>query len=168
MKNKRDSAKSSASPEALSQLAVFSLDEERYAIDIHVIKEIIRPLKITSLPGAPGFIEGVVNLRGEVIPVIDMRKRFDLPPREEYQNRLIIVRVEDQWVGIEVDSVSEVIRIPAKDIKPPPKVVGGEGGRYVEGVCKHGDELVILLNLDNILSTEEKIRLKELHADSTA
>lgn len=163
---KNDQKKSAASAEVISQLAVFSLGEERYAIDIHVIKEIIRPLKITSLPGAPGFIEGVVNLRGDVIPVIDMRKRFDLPPREGIECRMIIVRVEGQWVGIEVDSVSEVIRIPHKDIKSPPKVMGGDGARYIEGVCKHGDELVILLNLDQILSTEEKIRLKEITPDS--
>jgi len=158
--------KSEASPEMICQLAVFSLGEERYAIDIHVIKEIIRPLKITSLPGAPGFIEGVVNLRGDVIPVINMRKRFELPPLEESECRMIIVRVEGQWVGIEVDTVSEVIRIPRKDIKSPPKVMGGDGARYVEGVCKHGNELVILLNLDQILSTEEKIRLKEITPDN--
>jgi len=158
--------KYAAPAETISQLAVFSLGEERYAIDIHLIKEIIRPLKITSLPGAPDFIEGVVNLRGEVIPVIDMRKRFDLPPREGMECRMIIVRVEEQWVGIEVDSVSEVVRIPLKDIKAPPKVMGGEGARYIEGVCKHGEELVILLSLDQILSTEEKISLKKISPDS--
>jgi purine-binding chemotaxis protein CheW len=162
VKNRLDLKKSVASPDDVVQLAVFSLGEERYAIDIHVIKEIIRPLKITSLPGSFSFIEGVVNLRGEVIPVIDMRKRFDLPPRSIQESRMIIVRVEGQWVGIEVDSVSEVIRIPKKDIKHPPKVVGGDGSRYLQGVCKHGEELVILLNLDQILSSEEKIRLKEL------
>ena len=167
MKDKTDlKNKNAASPEAICQLAVFSLEEERYAIDIHVIKEIIRPLKITSLPGAPSFIEGVVNLRGDVIPVIDMRKRFDLPPREAQESRMIIVRVDDQWVGIEVDSVSEVIRIPGKDIKPPPRVVGGDSSRYLQGVCKYGDNLVILLNLNQILSTEEKIRLKELKPDT--
>ena len=110
----------------------------------------------------PNFIEGVVNLRGEVIPVIDMRKRFELPPMTDMENRMIVVRVEGYWVGIAVDTVSEVIRIPKKDIKPPPKVVGGEGALYIQGVCKYEKGLVILLNLDKILTSEEKIRLKEL------
>jgi purine-binding chemotaxis protein CheW len=151
-----------APQEEITQLAVFSLGNERYAIDIYLIKEIIRPLKITSLPGAPSFIEGVVNLRGDVIPVIDMRKRFEMPPRESGEGRMIIVKVENQWVGILVDTVTEVIRIPRKDIKPPPKVVGGVGAKYLQGVCKHKDELVILLNLDQILTSEEKIILREL------
>lgn len=146
----------------IRQFAVFSLGAEKYAVNIAVIKEIIRPLKITPLPGSPGFIEGVISIRGEVIPVIEMRKRFDVQGEREAPPRMIIVKVEDQWVGMIVDSVTEVIRIPANEIKAPPRVMGGESTKYINGVCRQGDDLVVLLNLDEILSSEEKIHLRTI------
>jgi len=146
----------------IRQFAVFSLGEEKYAVDISVIREIIRPVKITHIPGAPPFIEGVINIRGDVIPVIEMRKRFEVPGQREAPPRMIIVRIEDQWVGITVDTVTEVVRVPASEIKPPPKVMGGEGARYLAGVCSQGDELVVLLNLNEILTGEEKVSLRTI------
>ncbi len=161
-KAKGTGRKSASTAEQIRQFAVFSLGEEYYAVDIGVIKEIIRPMKITPIPGAPHFIEGVINIRGDVIPVMEMRKRFEVEGERKADPRMIIVRVEDQWVGLTVDSVTEVIRVPVSDIKPAPKVMGGDGARYLEGVCQHGDSLVVLLKVDEILTGEEKVKLKDI------
>ena len=161
-RNRNSSDEAIPAEKRVRQFAMFSLGEENYAVDIGVIREIIRPLKITPLPGAPSFIEGVINIRGDVIPVMEMRKRFEVEGEREFPPRMILVKVEDQWVGMIVDSVTEVIRVPVSDIKPPPKVMGGEGARYIDGVCQHADDLVVLLNLDEILSSEEKVSLKTL------
>lgn len=144
------------------QICCFTIAGEQYAIDIMKIREIIRPLKITPLPKAPDFIEGIVNLRGTVIPVIEMRKRFGLDVERDFEPRMIIVKVEDTAIGVTVDHVSDVIRIPVSDIQPPPKMIKGIESEYVEGVVKYSGDLIILLNIDRILSTEEKITLKEL------
>lgn len=145
------------------KLAVFNLREQPYAIDIMKIKQIIRPLKITKLPKAPDFMEGVVNLRGVVIPVIDMRKRFALPPREsEEETKVIIAAVDRKIVGIIVDDVSEVISVPRSEIQPPPRVIRGVEAEYLLGVCRHEDDILMILNLDEILTAEEKVTLSVL------
>lgn len=142
------------------QVACFTIGENLYAVDIMRIREIIRPQKLTSLPKAPPFVEGVINLRGSVLPVIDLRKRFDLPLREfDSSVRLLIVRVSKQLLGLVVDNVTEVITIPVKDIKPPPQVVGGIGAKYLVGVCLAKESLIILLNIDTILTAHEASEL---------
>jgi len=142
------------------QVACFSLDENHYAVDIMRIREIIRPQKLTILPKAPPFVEGVINLRGTVLPVIDLRKRFELPARETDSGvRLLIVRVAKQLLGLVVDNVTEVITIPAKDIKPSPQVAGGIGAKYLIGVCLVDDSLIMLLNIDTILTAHEASEL---------
>jgi len=159
---KKSAVDVSSGEKEIRQFAVFSLGEEKYAVDIVVIKEIIRPLKITPIPGAPPFIEGVVNIRGDVVPVIEMRKRFEVEGDREMDPRMMIVRVENQWVGIIVDTVTEVIRVASADIKPPPRVMSGEGARYLAGVCQYEEDLVVLLNLDEILTGEEKVSLQAI------
>lgn len=142
------------------QVACFTLDENIYAVDIMRIREIIKPLKLTSLPKAPSYVEGVINLRGSVIPIIDLRKRFDLPVRElDNDVRLLIVRVAKQLLGFIVDNVTEVITLPAKDIKPPPQISGGIGAQYLLGVCLAQDSLIILLNIDTIFTDREATEL---------
>lgn len=147
------------------QIACFHLGEDPYAVDIMRIKEIIRPQKLTGLPRAPSFVDGVINLRGTVIPVIDLRKRFDLPVRPiDYLTRLLIVTVARQVVGLMVDEVTEVITVPVKDLKPPPLAVDGIGAEYLIGVCLAKEEMVMLLNIDKILTDREADELKELKA----
>ena len=142
------------------QVACFTLGENLYAVDIMRIREIIRPQKLTTLPKAPVFVDGVINLRGAVIPVIDLRKRFDFPMRETDSGvRLLIVRVVKQLLGLVVDNVDEVITIPTKDIKPPPQVVAGIGAKYLVGVCLAKDSLIMLLNIDAILTANEASEL---------
>ncbi len=145
------------------QVACFRLGEDLYAADIMRIKEIIRPLKRTCLPKGPPFIEGVINLRGMVIPVIDLRERFDMPPREcDTNTRLLIVKVARQSMGLVVDDVTEVITVAVKDIKPPPNVASGSVYEYLLGVCLAKDSLVMLLNLDNLLTSHEVTALGSL------
>ena len=149
------------------KLAVFLLRDQPYAIDIMKIKQIIRPLKISRLPRAPEFLEGVINLRGVVIPVIDMRKRFSMPEREDdEETKVIIASVERKIVGIIVDEVTEVISVPKSEIQPPPKVVRGVESDYLLGVCKYKDDILMMLNLDEILSAEEKITLSTLSEEA--
>lgn len=138
------------------QVACFRLGDDIYAADIMRIKEIIRPMKMTTLPKAPGFVEGVINLRGAVIPVVDLRSRFDFPRRPNDQStRLLIVKVASQLLGLVVDDVTEVITVPVKDIKPPPQVATGIGATYLVGVCLVKENMVMLLNLDRIITPRE-------------
>lgn len=138
------------------QVACFRLKDDLYAVDIMRIKEIIRPQKLTPLPHAPSFIDGIINLRGAVIPVVDLRKRFDMPAREvTMQTRLLIVRLSGQTLGLVVDDVTEVITIPVNDIKPPPAVSDGLIENHLLGVCLSGDDLVMLLDIDRLLTTNE-------------
>lgn len=138
------------------QVACFRLGDDLYAADIMRIREIIRPQKLSGLPRALSFVEGVINLRGAVIPVVDLRKRFGLPHRQDITSaRLLIVMVTGQLLGLVVDEVTEVITIPVNDIKPPPQGVTGIGACYLIGVCLAKESLVMLLNLDDILTAHE-------------
>jgi purine-binding chemotaxis protein CheW len=144
------------------KLACFMVNEQHYAVDIMKIKQIIRPLKITPLPQAPSFVEGVINLRGVVIPVMDMRKRFGIMQSAAGEAKVIIVGVERHIVGIIVDNVTEVINIPRSQIQPPPKLVKGLQSDYILGVCRYKDDILLILNLDQLLTSDEKISLVDL------
>lgn len=147
------------------QLVVFELAGETYGVDIAWVHEIIRMQAITKLPRTPHFIEGVINLRGRIIPVIDLRKRFGLPAGEETPNsRIMVVEMAGVTVGMIVDAVSEVLRLPADSIEPPPPMMRGIDVAYLEGVGKWGDRLVIILNLDRVLFREEQEQLREAAA----
>jgi purine-binding chemotaxis protein CheW len=142
---------------ALIQLVTFGIDEEEFGVEILKVQEIIRMMEITRVPRAPKFVEGVINLRGKVIPIIDLRKRFGLEPRKRDKNtRIIVIEISSMIVGFIVDSVSEVLRIPANTIEPPPPVVSGLDSEYISGVGKLADRLLILLDLDRLLSNEEQ------------
>ncbi len=144
------------------QAVVVRVCNEYYVVDIMKIKEIIKPLKLTLIPKAPKFIEGVINLRGIVIPIIDMRKRFELPPREnDKKTRIVVILIEKKIVGLIVDEVKEVIKINVRNIKPPPKMLAGVNTDFIFGVCKYHDDLLMILRLDRLLSPEEKDLLKK-------
>jgi purine-binding chemotaxis protein CheW len=147
----------------LNQLISFEVGEEEYGLEILRVKEVIRIREITRLPRAPRFVKGIINLRGDVIPIIDLRDRFGLEHREySAMTRVIVVDVEGRLVGMVVDAASQVVRIPADQIEPPPPIVGGLSAEYIKGVGKLEDRLVILLNIDRILSSEEKAELDRL------
>jgi purine-binding chemotaxis protein CheW len=145
------------------QLACFRVGGELYALDIMNIREIIRPQKLTAIPKAPRFIEGVINLRGAVIPVADLRKRFDQPCSEETRkNRIIICSVGGRIVGLLVDEVLEVRRYGRQDVAPAPQFLKGPEAEFFLGVARRDDDLVMVLDLDRILSTDEQIALQRL------
>ncbi|WP_081859263.1 chemotaxis protein CheW [Desulfohalovibrio reitneri] len=144
----------------IRQLVTFSIGDEEFGIDILKVQEIIRMVDITRVPKAPDFVEGVINLRGKVIPVIDLRKRFGMPGKDHDKNtRCVVVDICNMIVGFIVDSVSEVLRIPSDTIEPPPPVVAGIESEYINGVGKLEDRLLILLDLNKLLSTHEMEQL---------
>ncbi len=147
----------------LLQLVTFSIGGEEFGVEILTVQEIIRMLEITRVPKAPDFVEGVINLRGKVIPIIDLRKRFGLDSKSHDKNtRIVVIEINKMIVGFVVDSVSEVLRIPADTVEPPPPVVAGLDSEYISGVGKLEDRLLILLDLDRLLSREEKHVLSQV------
>ena|ERR1700686_1808557 len=137
--------------EELLQLVGFRVGGEEFGIDILRVQEIIRAQQLTRVPNSPEFMEGVMNLRGRIIPVIALRKRFGLeqaPP--DKQNRIVVVEIQGTVLGFIVDSVSEVLRIPADTVEPPPRL-GLVEREYVSGVGKVGDRLLILLDADRLM-----------------
>lgn len=145
------------------KFAVFTIGGIEFALDIMLIKEIIKPLKITVIPKAPRFIEGVINLRGGIIPIVDLRKRFGVKAAgaESAKERVIITRVNGKAIGLIVDSVTDVISLDKKNISPPPEIVKGIKSQFIKGVGKLNDRLILLIDLDTILTASERISLKE-------
>lgn len=140
----------------LLQLVSFVVAEEEFAVPILSVQEINRMLQITRVPQSPDFVEGVINLRGRIIPVVDLRKRFGMPSLEQTDDaRIIVVEVNDRVIGFEVDSVNEVLRIKSSIVEPPPPMACGLDANYVQGVGKLDDRLLILLDLDRLFSDEE-------------
>lgn len=142
------------------QLVIFRLGNEEYGLPITKVQEINRLVPITKLPQTPSFMEGVINLRGRIIPVIDLRKRFQLKVTDHSEDtRIIIIDVKGQTVGIMVDGVSEVVRMPGANVEPPPPAFILDA-KYIDGVGKLDDRLLILLDIDNILTSQEEIEMK--------
>jgi len=162
-KNTENEAVETAKGRKEIQLACFRIGTELYGLDIMRIREIIRPQKMTAVPRAPAFIEGVINLRGVVIPVVDMRRRFgqEIPPGNRH-NRVIICNVIGKILGLVVDEVVEVRRYTRDDIQPAPQFLKGKGAEFFLGVCRRDDELIMVLDLEKILSTEEQIDLEKV------
>ncbi len=143
------------------QLVVFQLGGELYGVEISRVHEIIRLQTVTRVPRAPAFVEGVINLRGKVIPVVDLRRRFGLPSAEHTRaSRIVVVEIGDQVVGIIVDGVSEVLRVGESTVEPPSPVVAGIDSEYIHGIAKLPDRLVILLDLDRVLARDERRALE--------
>ncbi|HLY67894.1 MAG TPA: chemotaxis protein CheW [Chloroflexota bacterium] len=140
----------------LQQVVVFDLSGEIYALDILHVHEIIRIQPVTPVPGAPDYVEGLINLRGRVIPVVDLRKRFNLRANEiNDRSRIIVVQVSDDIVGVVVDAVSEVIMVSPDVVEPAAKVVTGLAAEYIRTIAKLNGQLVAVLNPDKILEIAE-------------
>ncbi len=148
------------------QLATFVVGTQAYALDIMRIKEIIHPLPITAVPGAPGFMEGVIELRGVILPVVDLRKRFGLDATARTRaSKYVLVTLDDKIVALIVDGVSEFVRKPPTEIRPTPSLVTGQEARFFTGVCHHNGRILMLLDIDRILTTQERISLGGLQDD---
>lgn len=142
--------------ESILQLVSFNLGEEEFAVDIFKILEINRMTDITKVPKSPPFVEGVINLRGKVIPVMDLRKRFGMPYGEQSKNtRIVVLDIRKKVVGFIVDSVSEVLRVSSSTIEPPPPMISGIEAEYIRGVAKLEGRLLILLDVNKVLNSGE-------------
>ena len=154
-------AEQTVEPTEEQQLVVFQLDAELYGVEISRVHEIIRLQSITRVPRAPAFVEGVINLRGKVIPVVDLRRRFGLPTADHTRaSRIVVVEIGDQVVGVIVDGVSEVLRVNPSIVEPPSPVVAGIDSEYLHGIAKLPERLVILLDLDRVLARDERRALE--------
>ena len=149
-------AEASSKIDEIVQLVTFKLGNEEFALDILKVQEINRIVEITKVPKAPDFVEGVINLRGRVIPIVDIRKKFHLNIREATkETRIIVVNIMNKTIGLIVDSVSEVLRINSSTIQPPPPLIAGLDSDYIKGVGKLDERLIILLDIDKIFTTGE-------------
>jgi purine-binding chemotaxis protein CheW len=139
-----------------TQIVVFELGDERYGLDISTVYEIIRYQPITAVPQAPVFVEGVINLRGRIIPVVNLQERFGMVPGDVTKaTRIVVCEAGQTRVGLIVDGVSEVLMVAADTIEPTPDVAAGEDATYLRGIAKLGDRLIILLRLDGLFAVEE-------------
>ena len=155
--------KTEEQPQDELQLVAFFLQGEEFAVDIQRVREVLKLPPITPLPQSLDFIEGVINLRGEVIPVIDLRKRFRLADAAKSDKaRIIIVEIDEGMVGLIVDSVTEVLHLNPSAIEPPPRRLAGTRTEFISGVGKLGDRLIIILHLEKILSAEEQLEMEHL------
>ncbi len=136
------------------QLVVFDLAEEAYGVDISSVREIIRMQDITQVPRTPEFVEGVINLRGKVMPVVDLRKRFGFSTEEATKDtRIVVVDIGGQDIGVVVDAVNEVLRVAADAVEPPSSVITTADSEYLLGIVKLAARLIILLDLEQALSS---------------
>ncbi|HTY37420.1 MAG TPA: chemotaxis protein CheW [Bacteroidota bacterium] len=152
----RSAAQSGTGDNELLQLVSFKIGGEEFGVDILRVQEINRMMDVTKIPNAPSFVDGVINLRGKVIPVIDLRSRLGMERKERDTNtRIVVIEVHRRIVGFVVDSVSEVLRIPRSVTEPPPSIAGGVNEDYITAVGKLEDRLLILLDLERILRPDE-------------
>lgn len=155
-----------AQHDELIQLVSFMLDNEEYGVEVLKVREIIRMPGITRMPNTPEYVEGIINLRGKVIPIISMRKRFGLAESvdNDPHTRIIIMDVAGTLNGFIVDAVSEVIRIQSSDIQPPPSLVlpSGIGREFINGVYNHAERLLIIMDIDRMFSDDEMERIGSL------
>ncbi|WP_408956086.1 chemotaxis protein CheW [Natroniella sp. ANB-PHB2] len=143
------------------QVIVFDIGSEKFGVKITKVHEIVRLKEITELPNSSKYMEGIINLRGDIVSVIDLRKRFNLEEIVDTNDtRIIVVDFEGQDVGLVVDNVSEVLHIKMKDVDLPPKSMAGIKEDYLKGIVKVDDDIIILLDLDNLLSSKENIQLE--------
>ena len=145
-------------PKKELQLVIFCLRGEEFGAEITSVLEISRWLPITRIPEAPGFVEGVVNLRGQVIAVVDLAKQFGLPPQGELPKtaRIVVVEVAGETIGLVVDEVPEVLRVAEEAVEPTPEIIQtGVKRDYLRGVAKLGDRLILLLDLAKLLAPQE-------------
>ena len=146
------------------QMVLFELGTETYGLDIAAVDGIIRMQPITKVPKAPFYVEGVINLRGRVIPVIDIGKKFGFEKTEETKNnRIVVINIKDKTLGIIVDAVTEVIRVPVDSIDPVSDIVTSGQSDYLLGIAKLPDKMIILLALDKLLAKDEELADMALH-----
>ena len=145
-----------AANDPLSEWVTFRLDNEKYGVNVMLVREVLKNTEIAPVPGAPYFVLGIINLRGNVVTVIDTRTRFSLPQIEpDDASRIIIIEMDEQVVGMMVDSVAEVATLRDSEIEFAPNVGNDESAKFIQGVSKQDDDLLILVDLEKLFSLHE-------------
>jgi purine-binding chemotaxis protein CheW len=146
-----------AGSDPVTEWVTFRLDAEKYGIDVMRVREVLRNTEIAPVPGAPDFVLGIINLRGNVVTVIDTRKRFGMPPKAiDEASRIVILEAGDEVVGMMVDSVAEVVDLRASSIETAPNVGNDESAKFIQGVSNRDDGLLILVDLNKLLTDREE------------
>lgn len=155
---------------AVQQLVKFHIADEVFGIEIKQIFKILKPQEIFKVPNTPPFIEGLINLRGKVLTVFNLRKRFNMPDKENDEDtKILIVNHDDLLLGFTVDSVSEIVRVPDEDFADIPPELRSFDKRFLSGVAKVGEKLILILNLEKVLTPDEELQVKEIvkeHGDN--
>src|SRR5690625_4541924 len=149
------------------QMVVFELELELYGVDIHQVQEIIRVPQITRVPRTPDFVEGVINLRGSVIPILDLRKRFGFEAGgDDNDKRIVVVEMEDKTLGVIVDAVTEVLLVDESAVEPPSPYIVTLDTQYIVGVAQLEEQLIIVLDLNQVLSMGERDELARMEKEN--
>src|SRR5690554_2344734 len=152
-----------AQDDQVLQYVTFRLDDETYGINVMQIQEVLRYSEIAPVPGAPDYVLGIINLRGNVVTVVDTRARFGLTQGEITDNtRVVIIESDQHVIGMLVDSVAEVVYLKQSEIETAPNVGNEESAKFIQGVCYKNDELLILIELSKLLTEEEGAELEEI------
>jgi purine-binding chemotaxis protein CheW len=151
------------------KLVTFRLGDDHFAADVHAVERVLRYAVPTSVPDMPEYIEGVMDYQGRVVPVVNLRLRFEMPGMDaQSQTRTLILNVGGEWIGVVVDSVTEVAPFDPAAVSPPPKLFRGLAGEYLKGIVRRGDKLVIYLDVEHLLSSAERIALADAGAEAIA
>lgn len=151
--------------EDLLQFIALRIQDKRFAIEISHIREIIRYQKPAAIPNVPDFIDGIIDLRGEIIPIIDLRKRFLAPISFQLSTRILIIKTRGKVLGLVVDEASEVLAIPIKEIKPPPPLYKIYALKYIIGVISYNKNIYLILDAEKLLTEEEKISIEKISGE---
>lgn len=152
-----------AGDDPILQWVTFKLENETYGINVMQVREVLRYSEIAPVPGSPSYVIGIINLRGNVVTVVDTRERFGLPNSDITDNtRIVILETDDQVIGILVDAVAEVVYLRQSEIEVAPNVGNDQNARYIQGVSHKNNELLILIEIKNLLSDQEWAELQEL------
>lgn len=152
------------STDVLLQLVTFNLVGEEFGLPILDVREIIRMVEVTPVPHSPSFVEGVINLRGQILPVIDLRKRFGLESSTaDEDTRIVVVEINNNLIGLIVDGVNEVLRIPSETVNPAPQIVSsGIGAEYIQGIAHYDEKMIILIDMARVFNSEEMANLQTM------
>ena len=151
------------------KIVTFRLGEDHFAADVRAVERVLRYVVPTSVPDMPEYIEGVMDYLGRVVPVVNLRRRFELPSVDaQPETRTLILNVSGEWIGVVVDSVTEVAPFDPAAVAPPPKLFRGLAGEYLKGIVRRGDKLMIYLDVEQLLSSTERIALKEAGVEALA
>ncbi len=151
------------------KLVTFKLGEDYFAADVHAVERVLRYTPPTSVPDMPDYIEGVMDYQGRVLPVVNLRRRFELPAVEaRTETRTLILNVSGEWIGVVVDAVTEVASFDRATVAAPPKLFKGLAGEYLQGIVRRGERLVILLDVEKLLTSTERIHLQQAGTETLA